>query len=73
MSSSLKREVRFTIFDCINLNKTAVTVLEATFKQFYDRQNLFVHAIVHKSISEMEASKYIRLLKLKKKTNTYYV
>jgi len=73
MSSSLKREVRFTVFEVVSLNKPALTVLEATFKQFYDRQNIFVHAVVHESISDLKASKHIKLLKLKKKKNSYYV
>jgi len=57
MLSSLRREVRITVFDCVSLNKTVVTVLEGTVKQFYDKQKIFVHAVVHESISDLEASK----------------
>jgi len=54
----LKREVRFTVFEVISVNQTVATVEEATFKQFYDKQSIFVSAIVHESISKLEASKY---------------
>jgi len=54
----LKREVRFTVFDLVSLNKTVATIQKATFKQFYDKQKLFVKVIIHKSIPEIEASKY---------------
>jgi len=63
--SSLKREVRFTVFEVVSPNQTIATIEEATFKQFHDKQCMFVHAIIHQSISQMEASKYISLLKLK--------
>jgi hypothetical protein len=56
--SSLKREIRFTVFEVISVNQTIATVEEATFKQFYDKQSIFVSAIVHESISKLEASKY---------------
>ncbi|XP_025203289.1 uncharacterized protein LOC112600311, partial [Melanaphis sacchari] len=54
--SSLKREVRFTVFEVISVNKTIATVQEATYKQFYDKQSIFVHVNIHESISQLEAS-----------------
>lgn len=56
--SSLKREIRFSMFDVVALNKTMMSVEEATFKQFHDKQALFVHVKFHKSISEIVASKF---------------
>uniref|UniRef100_A0A2S2NHC9 Uncharacterized protein n=1 Tax=Schizaphis graminum TaxID=13262 RepID=A0A2S2NHC9_SCHGA len=54
--SSLKREIRFTVFEVISVNQTVATVKEATFKQFYDKQSIFVSSIVHESISNFEAT-----------------
>jgi len=56
--SSLKREIRFSMFDVITLNKTIISIEEATVKQFHDKQMLFVHVITHKSITEIVASKF---------------
>jgi len=46
------------MFDVVSLNKTIVFVERATFKQFHDKQMIFTHVIFHKSIPEIEASKY---------------
>ncbi|VVC40681.1 Hypothetical protein CINCED_3A016599 [Cinara cedri] len=52
---SLEREMRFTTFDVQFMNKSAATLLESTFKQFNNKQALFLRFVIRDEVAQFHA------------------
>lgn len=53
-----RREVRYFMFNVLSSNIPIVTFANSTLKQYYDKQMLYFHTIVHKPLPQYYLCKY---------------